>query len=82
MILAIRLGAALSGFSILDSAMPDDDPTFSIRSLGVAEFVIDVLWPDGAIDQLGRFYLPDKAARWIEENSEIWLRDRLGMRLH
>jgi hypothetical protein len=64
-------GSRLVGLSILDSAMPGDDPIFSIRSLGVAEFVIDVLWPDGAIDQLGRFASPDKAARWIEESSEI-----------
>jgi hypothetical protein len=63
--------------------MTYDDPVFSVRSLGSgANYVIDVIWSDGTIDQLGRFASPEKAARWIEENSEIWLRDRLGMRLH
>jgi hypothetical protein len=65
------------------STMPNDDPVFSVRSLGNgADYVIDVLWSDGAIHQLGRFASPENAARWIEENREIWLRDRLGMRLH
>jgi hypothetical protein len=75
--------AAASGLFDSGSPMPNDDPVFSVRSLGNgADYVIDVLWSDGALDQLGRFASPEEAARWIEENSEIWLRDRLGMKLH
>jgi hypothetical protein len=48
--------------------MTYDDPVFSVRSLGSGpNYVNDVIWSDGTIDQLGRFASPEKAARWIEE---------------
>jgi hypothetical protein len=62
--------------------MPTDDPDFSVRSVGDGIYVIDVVWPDSATDQLGFFASPDDAARWINDQSEIWLRDRLGMTIH
>jgi hypothetical protein len=62
--------------------MPTDDPVFYVRSLRDGSYVIDVVWTDRATEQLGFFASPDSANRWIEDNSEIWLRDRLGVRLH
>jgi hypothetical protein len=63
--------------------MPSDDPVFSIRSLGAAEYVVDVLWPNGMIEQLtGVYSSPDHAARWIDDRSELWVRDRLGKSIH
>jgi hypothetical protein len=66
-----------------ESAVPNDNPEFSVRSLGNgADYVIDVLWSDGAIDHLGFFDSPGDAVRWINQNSEAWLRDRLGITIH
>jgi hypothetical protein len=75
----------ISSAGLFDSGnpMPNDDPVFSVRSLGNgADYVIDVVWSDGATDQLGLFASPDDAARWVDDNREIWVRDRLGMRIH
>jgi hypothetical protein len=65
-----------TGFS-----MPTDDPVFSVRSIRDGTYIIDVVWPDRATEQLGYFTTPDDAIRWIEESSEMWLRDRLGIEL-
>jgi hypothetical protein len=64
--------------------MPNDDPVFSLRSLGNgAGYVIDVRWPDGTTEQLvGVFTSPGFATRWINDNRETWVRDRLGIKIH
>jgi hypothetical protein len=62
--------------------MPIDDPDFSVRSVRDGTYVIDVVWPDLAIDRLGFFASPDDASRWVNDNREIWVRDRLGITIH
>jgi hypothetical protein len=75
-------GSHLSGVEA-ESAVPDDNPVFSVRSLdNGADYVIDVLWSDGATDQLGFFASPEDAVRWINDDGESWLRDRLGITIH
>jgi hypothetical protein len=63
--------------------VPNDNPVFRVRSLDDgADYVIDVLWSDGAMDQLGFFASPEDAVRWVNDNSESWVRDRLGITIH
>jgi hypothetical protein len=46
----------------------DDDPVFWIRSLGEAEYVVEVRWPDGTVEQAAGVYpLPDQASGWIDD---------------
>jgi hypothetical protein len=45
--------------------MPNDNPVFSVRSLGnSADYVIDVLWVAGTMEEVtGVFASPDDAAK-------------------
>jgi hypothetical protein len=64
--------------------MPNGNPVFSVRSLGNGtDYVIDVIWPDGTVEKMTDvFASPEDAARWVSANSDSWVRDRLGMKIH
>jgi hypothetical protein len=67
----IRVQPGTSSAGLFDSGnpMPNDNPVFSVRSLGDgAGYVIDVVWSDGATDRLGLFASPDDAARWVDDS--------------
>lgn len=50
----------------MNSFDPAEQPKFLIRELEVAEFVIDVHWPHGSIEQLvGVFVSREHAAHWL-----------------
>jgi hypothetical protein len=42
------------------------------------EYYVLVIWSDGEEDRLSRFQSREDAERWIERESEAWIRLRAG----
>ena len=53
-------------------------PVFAHVAVGL-EYCVRVKWPSGAEARINHFAAPQDAQRWIERESENWLRNRMQM---
>jgi hypothetical protein len=59
--------------------MASGKPLFSVRANGAqGGYVIDAVWPNGEAEQLvGIYRSTEDAARWVNERSDAWVRERM-----